>query len=551
MLRVTSTPRKQRQSLMTRESTSACPETALLLPGNHFKGEIKMTDISRRKLFGAAGAASLGLAGMVPVASASECGKPVKWNETKEFVIIGTGFAGLAAALEAHQGGMKADQILILEKMSFPGGNSVINGGAVAAAGTDMQKAEGIKDSPDLLYADIIKAGGGLAHPELARHIADESVENFYWLRDKIGVKFKAVTYHGGHSVKRSHAVESNSGAGFILPMLERLKEVGIKPQLRTKVEQLIVNDKGCVEGVKARTGYTFGKEESGKVVYIRATKGVLLATGGFSQNVKMRMSHDPRLTAAFTSTNQPGATGETIQQAQEIGANTIQMDWIQLGPWTSPDEQGFGVAPLFVESAVGYGPMIDPATGKRFVKETGNRKVRADAIVAIGHPCLIYTSAVNAKANIIGKNMTDELYKHAREAGVVKEYPTLKAMADDLKIPFDQLKKTNDDFNSYMKAKKDPEFDCMIFDNAVPNEEGPFLAVRLWPRVHHCMGGLEINNKAEVLSCRGEPIKGLYAAGEVTGGVHGMVRLGTVAVADCMIFGRTAARTALAFKGC
>ena len=211
-----------------------------------------MTDISRRKLFGAAGAASLGLAGMVPVASASECGKPVKWNETKEFVIIGTGFAGLAAALEAHQGGMKSDQILILEKMSFPGGNSVINGGAVAAAGTDMQKAEGIKDSPDLLYADIIKAGGGLAHPELARHIADESVENFYWLRDKIGVKFKAVTYHGGHSVKRSHAVESNSGAGFILPMLERLKEVGIKPQLRTKVEQLIVNDKGCVEGVKA-----------------------------------------------------------------------------------------------------------------------------------------------------------------------------------------------------------------------------------------------------------------------------------------------------------
>lgn len=538
---------------MTRKSTSACPETALLLPGNIsvFKGEIKMTDISRRKLFGAAGAASLGLAGMVPVASASECGKPVKWNETKEFVIIGTGFAGLAAALEAHQGGMKSDQILILEKMSFPGGNSVINGGAVAAAGTDMQKAEGIKDSPDLLYADIVKAGGGLAHPELARHIADESVENFYWLRDKIGVKFKAVTYHGGHSVKRSHAVESNSGAGFILPMLERLKEVGIKPQLRTKVEQLIVNDKGCVEGVKARTGYTFGKEESGKVVYIRATKGVLLATGGFSQNVKMRMSHDPRLTAAFTSTNQPGATGETIQQAQEIGANTIQMDWIQLGPWTSPDEQGFGVAPLFVESAVGYGPMIDPATGKRFVKETGNRKVRADAIVAIGHPCLIYTSAVNAKANIIGKNMTDELYKHAREAGVVKEYPTLKAMADDLKIPFDQLKKTNDDFNSYMKAKKDPEFDCMIFDNAVPNEEGPFLAVRLWPRVHHCMGGLEINNKAEVLSCRGEPIKGLYAAGEVTGGVHGMVRLGTVAVADCMIFGRTAARTALAFKGC
>ena len=504
-----------------------------------------MTDISRRKLFGAAGAASLGLAGMVPVASASECGKPVKWNETKEFVIIGTGFAGLAAALEAHQGGMKSDQILILEKMSFPGGNSVINGGAVAAAGTDMQKAEGIKDSPDLLYADIIKAGGGLAHPELARHIAGESVENFYWLRDKIGVKFKAVTYHGGHSVKRSHAVESNSGAGFILPMLERLKEVGIKPQLRTKVEQLIVNDKGCVEGVKARTGYTFGKEESGKVVYIRATKGVLLATGGFSQNVKMRMSHDPRLTAAFTSTNQPGATGETIQQAQEIGANTIQMDWIQLGPWTSPDENGFGLAPLFVESAVGYGPMIDPATGKRFIQETGNRKVRADAIVAIGHPTLIYTCVKNAENKIIGKNMTPELFDRAMKNGVIKKVANLKELADTYKIPYDELKKTNEKFDSYIKAQKDPDFNCMMFKDAVQNGDGPFYVVRLWPRVHHCMGGLVINNKAQVENARGQVIPGLYAAGEITGGVHGMVRLGTVAVADCIIFGRTAARTA------
>ena len=101
------------------------------------------------------------------------------------------------------------------------------------------------------------------------------------------------------------------------------------------------------------------------------------------------------------------------------------------------------------------------------------------------------------------------------------------------------------------MKAMTDPEIDCMFFKDAVLNTKGPFYAIRLWPRVHHTMGGLEINNKAEVLSCRGEPIKGLYAAGEVTGGVHGMVRLGTVAVADCMIFGRTAARTALAFKGC
>ena len=510
-----------------------------------------MTNQSRRQflktgaLFGAASAAA------AVSAPAFSTEAPQKWDETTGLLIVGTGFAGCAAALEAHYLGAKKEEIMLVDKMSTPGGNSIINGGAVAAAGTDMQEKEGIKDSADLLFADIMKAGGGLCHPALARRIADESVANFKWLRDDIGVQFKAVTYHGGHSVKRSHAVTNNSGSGFILPMLAKLKEFGIEPRLRFIVDEIIVNDKKEVIGVKARQGYRFGRENSGKVLYVRATKGVLIAAGGFAQNVKYRMSQDPRLTDKFTSTNHPGATGEMIMQAQEIGANTVQMDWIQLGPWTSPDEKGFGVAPLFVESCVGLGPMVDPATGKRFIKETGNRKVRADAIVAIGHPCVIYTSLENAKNVIIGKNMTPEIYERARKSGVVKEYPTLKAMADDLKIPYDELKKTNDTFNGYMAAKKDPDFDCMFFDNSKPNTDGPFLAVRLWPRVHHCMGGLEINDNAQVLSVRGKVINGLYAAGEVTGGVHGMVRLGTVAVADCMIFGRVAARTAMKFKGC
>lgn len=503
-------------------------------------------DISRRSLFGAAaaGSAVFGL-GMFRTVSAAEA-KDIKWDETKRFVIIGTGFAGLAAALEAIQLGMKPDEIALLDKMPSAGGNSIINGGAVAAAGTDMQEKEGIKDSADLLYKDIQKAAGGLGHPSLARRIADESVENFYWLRDKIGVKFKAVTFHGGHSVKRSHAVTNNSGSGFINPMLAKLKELGVTPRLRTIVDEIIVDDQKRVIGVRCRTNYRFGRENSGKPLMIRATNGVLLASGGFSNNVQMRMSHDPRLNEKFDSTNHPGATGEMIQEAQEIGANTIQMDWIQLGPWTSPDEKGFGVAPLFVESAIGYGPMIDPATGKRFIQESGNRKVRADAIVAIGHPCLIYTTLENAKTAIIGKNMTQELYDRAVKNGVVKVYDTLDAMAADLKIPADELKKTNDTFNGYIKDQKDPDFKCMMFENAKPNVTGPFLAVRLWPRVHHCMGGLEINDKAQVLNVRGKPIEGLYAAGEVTGGVHGMVRLGTVAVADCMIFGRIAARSAM-----
>jgi len=262
-------------------------------------------------------------------------------------------------------------------------------------------------------------------------------------------------------------------------------------------------------------------------------------------------MSHDPRLTAAFGSTNQPGATGEALQDAQFLGANTVHMDWIQLGPWTSPDEQGFGKTPLLTEPLVGYGPMVDPANAKRFVQETGNRKVRADAIVAIGHPVVMYACAKNVFGQAVGKNMSKEMFDSLLKSGVVHEFKTLKDLAAFYKIPYDALVAENDKFNGYMKAMNDPQFHTKFFKDGVPNTEanGPFYAWRLWPRVHHCMGGLEINNKAQVLDARHNVIPGLFAAGEVTGGVHGMVRLGTVAVADCMIFGRTAARSAKAYK--
>ena len=265
---------------------------------------------------------------------------------------------------------------------------------------------------------------------------------------------------------------------------------------------------------------------------YIRAVNGVLIASGGFAQNVRMRTDHDPRLTATFTSTNHPGATGEVIQSAQMIGANTIQMDWIQLGPWTSPDEKGFGLAPLFVESTVGYGPMVDPATGKRFIKETGNRKVRADAIVALGHPVLIYACEKNVMNKVVGHNMTPEMFKKVQERGTIRKNQEVSIC----------------DYHDPSHSAKGKVVALYEFDGLTkkPNEVGPFYACRLWPRVHHCMGGLEINNEAQVIDARGKVIPNLYAAGEATGGVHGMVRLGTVAVADCTIFGRTAARTAV-----
>lgn len=483
---------------------------------------------------------------LLPTTAAAgiQAGEQTAWTRTVDLLIVGTGFAGLAAALEAHYAGI--NNVLVLEKMPTAGGNSIINGGGIAAAGTDMQRERGIKDSTELFYQDILKAGGYINHPELARHIAEQSVPTFEWLRSEIGVKFADVYYHGGHSVKRSHTVVEKSGAGIINPMLAKCRSFSIPVELRTKVTRLINDKTGRVIGVEVRRNYRFGRENSGRLETIRARLGVVLASGGFSQNITMRMSHDPRLTSAFGSTNHPGATGEIIQMAQMLGANTIQMDWIQLGPWTSPDEKGFGLAPQFVESIVGYGCMVDIATGRRFFKETGNRKERADAIIAIGHPALIYASEKNVMAQT-PKAMKKETFERALQQEVIRKFNTLGELAAFYKIPADSLEKQNDRMNGFLRRKKDEDLGCMFFEDSQPNDAGPYYAARLWPRVHHTMGGLEINNRAQVYDACHRVIPGLYAAGEVTGGVHGMVRLGTVAVADCIIFGRTAARSALA----
>ncbi len=460
------------------------------------------------------------------------------WDRTVEMLVVGTGFAGLAASIEAWDLGCRS--LLVIDKMSVAGGNSAINGGDLAAAGTDMQRSLGIRDSADLLYADMMKAGGYLNVPELARRVVDMSLENFNWCRDRVGIQFGRVNYHGGHSVKRAHQTTALSGAGYILPMLRVLEDLGVLPQLSTKLERFILDGNALV-GVEVRENWRFGLPSSGDLKRYRILRGCIICSGGFSNGVRLRQIHDPRLDERFTSTNQPGATGDCTQAAQMAGAAATQMDWIQLGPWTSPDEPGFGFVPQFCERIIGYGLMVDPKTGQRFFKETGNRKERADAIMALGHPAVILADAKNTR------NMVDpSQLAGAIRNGSVQVFGSLRDLARAYDMPEEALENQLRIWNHCVEGKKDPEYDCMIFEDALPNIMTPFYAARLWPRVHHTMGGLVINARSQVLNCLLEPIEGLYAAGEVTGGVHGMVRLGGVASADCFTFGRVAARSVM-----
>jgi len=508
------------------------------------KDEKKMWDrVTRRdfiKTLGGSAAiagATVGGITLPRLTEAKTVGIPTKWDDTTDVLIIGSGFAGLAAAIEARNAGA---MVTVIDKMPVFGGNSIINGGDFSAAGTKMQREEGIQDSPDLMFKDMLKAGLYLNHVDKAKLVAEKSNEALEWCMNYLGARFTRINYHGGHSVKRAHQTINASGSEVVNKMIKKAKELGVKLENRTQLIELIANEHDRIVGAQVKRGYKFPDEASGKKAYIKARRAVILASGGFSRDVKLRVIHDPRLTESFDSTNHPGATGEALLAAGKAGAMTVHMDWIQLGPWTSPDEKGFGYVPLFCERLVGYGPMIDPQTGKRFFKETGNRKERADAIILLGHPVIIMGDAY-----AVEKQVFPEALEKGMQVGAIKKFPTLQEIAKFYGIPEAPFLAEVNRWNAFVEQKKDSDLGCMIFPDARPTATPPFYVARLWPKVHYCMGGLYADTQARVIGFDFRPLAGLYTAGELMGAVHGAVRLGGVSMAGCIVFGRIAGANA------
>lgn len=495
--------------------------------------------IGRRDFLKGVTTAGLVVAGASVLSGCATSGsaESVKWNEEADVVVVGSGFAALAAAIEAKNA--KAS-VKVIDKMPTPGGNSIINGGDFSAAGTKMQAEMGIKDSPELMLQDMLKAGLYLNHVNKARIVAENSNEALEWTMNYLGARYGRIVFHGGHSVPRSHETIIASGSEVVKKMLAKLKELGVQVETRRKLERFILDKDGRVIGIEIRDGYNFGDEKSGTPVYIKAKKAVVLATGGFSRDLQMRMWQDPRLTKDFDSTNQMGATGEAMRAAFKIGAIDVQLDQIQLGPWASPDEKGFGYIPQFSEKVIGYGPIINPKTGKRFVSETTDRKRRADAMILVGVPAIHV-----ADSYAVNKMVRPEILEGGLKNGAIKKFNSLEEVASYYNIPLQPFLEEIKRFNSFLQKGKDDDFDILIPKDAKPMGQPPFYACRLWPKVHHCMGGVGTDENARVISQDFKVIKGLYAAGEVTGGTHGACRLGGVAMADCVIFGRIAGKNA------
>lgn len=483
--------------------------------------------------------------------------KDVKFDEEYDVIVIGTGFAGLAAAAKAAERGYK---VLILEKMGRIGGNSVINGGGMAIPNSTWQKKYGIEDSGEQFIKDCLKAGLGINHVELLETIVKRSQDALDF-SVKCGAKWQDVkpAWFGGHSAPRTLVTENMSGSGVIKPMHEFVEKLpGCKIMTRTKMDDFVMSNDGLsVLGVTARINYKFDNKllsddmenKSGEKKVYRAKKGVILASGGFSMDKVYRKLQDPRITEDQDATNHDGATAGALLKAFQIGALPIHIDWIQQGPWASPDERGFGVAPLLTQQGLfKFGIAVDVRNGKRFMNEMADRKTRADAEYVILREAPKMYPVVIGTYNTFDVQIYPQIDK-GLQGGVMKKFDTIDALAANYKIPADALKETIKKYNEDAKNGVEDQFKKQTLKDVKDKEaiemKGPFYAIRLCPKPHHTMGGLHINTKAQVISGNtGKPIPGLFAAGEVTGGTHGASRLGTVAVTDCLTFGMIAGET-------
>ncbi|MCD8212812.1 MAG: flavocytochrome c [Campylobacter sp.] len=510
-----------------------------------------MAKLSRRNMLKMSMVGALALGGINANAALNE--KDVKFDEEYDVIVIGSGFAGSMATLQALKRGKK---VLMVEKMGRAGGNSVINAGNMAVPNNEFQKAAGITDNKDAFIADCLKDGLNLNHVDLLSVIYDRSNEAFTYLKS-LGVEFSGkVISSSGHSLKRAVQAKNASGSGYIGPMHKAIEaNTNAVIKKRTKFDDFVLDDSGRVVGVKCRENYKFDgnlqsddkENTSGEPKCFKAKDGVILAAGGYSSDKWFRVQQVPVLKTNIDTVSQPGATAGALLATLKIGANPLHLSWIQLNPYTNPTEKGFGTSALFSNHCANdYGLTVNPKTGKRFMNEHAGRKVKSDAIFK----CMAESANNdNYPVNICDQaavDLNNPLYtSKGVEAGSIKKFDTLEELAKAYNIPLEPFLKTVADFNGYVKAEKDPEFGKPLSKkdvNSIDVSKAPFYACETTPKILYCMGGVQINTKAQVINAQTwEPIPGLYAAGEITGGVHGASRLGTMSMADCMVFGMIA----------
>lgn len=495
-------------------------------------------------------------------------------TQTADVVVIGAGGAGLAAAVSAHQAGAS---VIVVEKMPKVGGNTIISGAAYNSADPERQKnapasagpeatvmalinatpanelhkqmqatlkkeyeeykasgATYLFDSPTLHALQTFEGGDRKGDLVLIKNYTSKTLAGLHWL-ESLGMKFTDTCFTVlGALWQRSHKPVKPLGTGYIESMTSYLSAHNVPIMLETKAEHIIM-DKGRAAGVIA-TG------PSGNKVTLYAKKGVVIATGGFSKNIEMRQKYNTQwktLDASIPSTNHPGATGDGIVMAQEVGSDLVGMEYIQLLPMGDPQT---GSLSGNIEQGVENRIFVNKE-GNRFVAEDARRDVMTQALYQ--QPDATMWVIVDKHSYPTGstKNNFNETIDELVESGRAFKADTLEELAAKIHVPAANLVKAVAEFNKAVEKKGGDPFGRTLFADKI--DTPPFYAGARVPTVHHTMGGIKINTETQVISTKGTVIPGLYAAGEVTGGIHGTNRLGGNALADIIVHGRIAGTNA------
>lgn len=435
-------------------------------------------------------------------------------KEDYDLIVIGSGCAGLTCAIQARELGLKP---VILEKMETFGGNSMRASSGMNASETIVQLKHGIVEDWHDFYEETYKGGGKLNDPELLEYFASHGALAIDWLAAH-GIVLDDLTITGGMSRMRTHRPKSLApiGAFLVNNLMKRVKELEIPVVCGVKAERLLTDEKGAVCGVKTAR----------RNVYANA---VVLATGGFSASKDLIAKYRPDL-KAYRTTNHAGATGDGIKLAEEVGAEVMQMDLVQVHPTVQQDTDH---AYLIGEAVRGEGAVLVDGNGKRFVNELSTRRIVSDAITALKEKSayLVFDSQVKKRVKAV------DFYQ---KQGLVVEARTLEELAKKLNVKENDLKQTLENWNQAVEKEQDSEFGRKTGMERELNQ-APYYAIHIAPAIHYTMGGLHIDKQTHVLDKSGNVISGLFACGEVCGGLHGNNRIGGNSISETIIFGRQA----------
>ncbi|KAF5386138.1 hypothetical protein D9615_002340 [Tricholomella constricta] len=455
-----------------------------------------------------------------------------------QVIVVGGGLAGLSAAHTLLERGAN---VLMLDKQGFMGGNSTKATSGINGAGTQSQQALGIPDNSKIFFEDTKRSARDLARDDLIRVLTGRSGDAVNWLQDKFNLDLSKVSRLGGHSQPRTHRGDAQfPGMVMTYAQMERLEDLAVSNPERVtiikkaRVSKLVKDESGSVVGVEYLHG---GKTET-------AYGPVILATGGYAADFtedSLLKKYRPELWDLPT-TNGDHCTGDGQKLAMAVGAHGIDLEKVQVHPTglVDPNEPDAKVKFLAAEALRGVGGLLLDSTGKRFVDELQHRDyVTGKMWENKNHPIRLVLNGAASKD-------IEWHCKHYVGRGLMKRFDSGEALAKEFGVAPAALKKTFEDYNQGVRTKQDP-FGKKFFQGEWSFDDFFHVAI-MTPVLHYTMGGLEIDPESRVLDTAGKPIAGLFAAGEVAGGVHGANRLGGSSLLGCVVFGRVSGDAAAAY---